>query len=87
MLSNKKLNPIVTELFVRGKNLNISPVFIAQSYFVVPKNIRLNSTYYSIIKVSVKQELQKIASNNSSGIDFKDFKNLYKKCTAKPYSL
>ena len=87
MLSNKKLNPIVTELFVRGKNLNISPVFIAQSYFVVLKNIKLNSTYYSIIKVSVKQELQKIASNNSSGIDFKDFKNLYKKCTAKPYSL
>ena len=39
MLSNKKINPIVTELFIRGRNLNISPVFITQSYFVVPKNI------------------------------------------------
>ena len=45
MLSNKKLNTIVTELFIRGRKLNISLVFIAQSYFTVLKNIRLNSTF------------------------------------------
>ena len=86
MLSNKKLNPIVTELFIRGRKLNISLVFITQSYFAVPKNIRLNSTHYFIMKIPNKQELQQIAFNHSSDIDFQDFMNLYKKCTAKPYS-
>ena len=81
MLSNRKLNPTVTELFVR--KLNISLVFITQSYFVVLKNIRLKSTHYFIMKIPNKQELQRISSNNSSDIDFM---NLYKKCTAKPYS-
>ena len=52
MISNKKFNPIVTELFIRGRNLNISLVFITQSYFAVPKNIRLDSTlfYYANLK-------------------------------------
>ena len=54
LLSNKKLHPIVTELFIRGINLNISLVFITQSYFAVPKNIRLNSTHYFILKNSNK---------------------------------
>ena len=86
MLCNKKFNLIVTELFIRGRKLNISLVFITQSYFAVPKNIRLNSTHYFIMKIPNKQELQQIAFNHSSDIDFKDFMNLYKKCTAKPYS-
>ena len=51
MLTNKKLNPIVTELFIRGRELNISLVFITQSYFAVPINIRLNSTHYFIMKI------------------------------------
>ena len=85
MLSNKKLNPIVTELFIRGKKLNISLVFITQSYFAVPKIIRLSSTHNSFMKISNKLELQKIAFKNSSDIDFKDLINHYKKCTAKPY--
>ena len=51
MLSNKKLNPIVTELFTRGRKLNISFVFIMQSYFAVLKNTRLNSTHYFIMKI------------------------------------
>ena len=51
MLSNKNLNPIVTGLFIRGRKLNISFVFITQSYFAVPKNIRLNSTNYFIMKI------------------------------------
>ena len=51
MLTNKKLNPIVTELFIRGRELNISLVFITQFYFAVPINIRLNSTHYFITKI------------------------------------
>ena len=86
MLSNKKLNPIVTELFIRGRKLNISLVFITQSYFAVPKNIRLNSTHYFVMKIPNKRELQQIAFNHSSDIDFQDFMNLYKKSTAEPYS-
>ena len=86
MLNNKKLNPVVSKLFIRGRKLSISLVFITQSYFSAPRNIRLNSTHSFIMKISNKRELQQIAFNPSSDIDFKDFMNLYKKCTAKPYS-
>ena len=55
MLSNKKLNPIVTELFVRGRKCNISLVFITQYYFAVPKDVRLNCTHYFIIKIPNKR--------------------------------
>ena len=58
MLSSKKLNTKVTKLFIRGINLIISLVFITQSYFEVPKNIRLNSTQNFIMKIPSKQELQ-----------------------------
>ena len=57
MLSNKKLNPIVIQKLIRGRKLNIFFVFMAQSYFSVPKNIRLNSTHYLIMKIPIKQEL------------------------------
>ena len=86
MLSNKKLNPIVTEIFIRGRKLNVSLVFITQSYFAVPKNVRLNSMHYFIMKIPNKRQIQQIAFNHSSDIDFKGFRNLYKKCTTKPYS-
>ena len=75
MLSNKKLNPTVIELLIRGRKLNISLVFIAQYFFSVPKNIRLNSTQYFIMKIPNKRELQQIAFNRSSDIDFQDFLN------------
>ena len=78
IIINEKLNPILAELFIRGRKLNNSLVFNTQSYFVIPKNIRLNSTYYFIMKVTNKRELQQIAFNNSSDIDFQDFMNLYK---------
>ena len=78
VLSNKKLNPIVTELFIRGRKLNISLVFITQSNFAVPKNIGLNSTPYFITYITNKRELQQIAFNHSSDIGFKKFMNLYK---------
>ena len=58
-----------------------------QPYFAVPQSIWLNSTHYFIIKIANKRELQQIAFNNSSDIDFKDFMNFYKKCTTKPCSL
>ena len=86
MIHNKKLNPIVTELFIRGRKLNISIVFIPQSYFKVQKDVRLNSTHYFITQIANKRELQQTALNHSSDIDFKDFVKIYKKCTAEPYS-
>ena len=71
MLSNKKLNPIVTKLFFRSRKSNIPLIFIAQSYFSGPKNIRLNSTCYFIMKIPNKWELQQTAFNHSSDIEFK----------------
>ena len=61
MINNNKLNPIVTELFIRGRKLNISIDFITQSYFKVPKDVRLNSTHFFIMKIPNKRELQQIA--------------------------
>ena len=79
VLINKKLNPIVTELFIRGRKLIIS-LFIKQSYFDVPRNTRKNYTHRFIIK-------QELAFNYSSDIEFKDFLKLHKIYTAKPYSI
>ena len=61
MINNNKLNPIVTELFIRDRKLNISIVFIMQSYFKVPKDVRLNSTHFFIMKIPNKRELQQTA--------------------------
>ena len=84
-INNKKLDSIVTELFIRGRKLNISIVFIMQSYFKVPKDVRLNSTHFFIMKMPNKRELRQIALNHSSDIDFKDFMKIYKKYTKEPY--
>ena len=86
MINNKKLNSVATELFIRNRKLNISIVFITQSYFKVPKDVRLNSTHFFIMKIPNKRELQQIALNHSSDIDFKGFIKIYKKCTAESYS-
>ena len=86
MINNKKLDSIVTELFVRGRKLNISLVFITQSYFKVPKDIRINTTHFFITKVPNKRELQEIAINHSSDVTTKDFINIYRKCIVEPYS-
>ena len=86
MINNNKLNPIVAELFIRSRKPNISVVFVTQSYFKVPKDVRLNSTHFFIMKISNKKEPQQIALNHSSDIDFKDFMNIYKRCTTEPYS-
>ena len=85
-LSSTKINPIVTELFISRRKLNISLVFITQSYFAVLKSIRLNSTHYFVMKIPNKKELQQIGFNHLSDIDFQNFINLYKKCNSKPHS-
>ena len=66
--------------------MNISLVFITQSYFKVPKDVRLNTSHFFIAKIPNKRELQQIAINHSSNINTKDFANIYRKCTAEPYS-
>ena len=83
MIHNKKLDSIVIELFIRGRKLNISLVFITESYFKVPKDVRLNTTHFFIAKIPNKR--QQIAINHSSDISTKDF-NIYRECTAEPYS-
>ena len=82
MFSNKKLNPIVTELFIRGRKLNIYLVFITQFYFVALKNVKVNSTHYFVMKIPNKKKLQQFPFNQSLDIEFQDFVNLYKKWTA-----
>ena len=86
MINNKKLNSIVTKLFIRGRKLNISLVFITQSYFKVPKDVRLNTTHFFIAKIPNKRELQQIVINDSLDIRTEDFINIYRKCTGEPYS-
>ena len=82
MINNKKLNSIATELFIRSRKSNIS-VFIIQSYFKVPKDVRLNSTHFSVSRISSfkipnKTDIQKITLNHLSDIISKDFIQIYK---------
>ena len=86
IFSNKKRNPIVTELFIRGRKLKIPLLLTTQSYFAVPRNIRLNSTHHFIMKIPNKWEIQLFAFSHSLDTDFQDFRNYCKKCTAKLYS-
>ena len=84
MIYSKNLNSIVTELSIRGRKWNIS-VFITQSYFKVPKDVRLNTSHLFIAKIPNERKLQQIAINHSSDISTKDFTNIYRECTAEPY--
>ena len=86
LIQNRKLNSIVTELFIRGRKLNILLVFITQSYYKALRDIRLNTTHFFIASILSKRYLQQIAINHSSGISTEDFVNIYKKCTAEQYS-
>ena len=86
IMTNKKFKAIIKELFIRCRKLNISLVFITQSYFKTPKDVRLNSTHYLIMRIHSKRELQNIAYDNSGDIDFKDFLKIYRNCTSEPYS-
>ena len=86
IMTNKRFQAINKELFIRCRKINISLVFITQSCFSVPKDVRLNSTHCFIMKINNKRELQNIAINHSSDIDYKDFMKIYRKCTKEPYN-
>ena len=86
MECNKKVSPIVNDLFLRGRKLTLLLVFISQFYFKVPRTIRLYVTHYFIMKIPNKRELQQIALNHWSDMDLKVFMKLYKDYTKKPYS-
>ena len=84
--TNRRFQAIIKELFIRWRKLNISLIFITQSYFPVPKDVRLNSTHYLILKINNRKELQNIAINHSADIDYKDFIKIYRECTKEPYN-
>ena len=85
IMTNKKFQAIIKELFIRCRKLNISLVFITQSYFSVPKDVRLNSTHYLVMKINNRKELQNIAINHSADIDYQDFVKIYRESTKNPY--
>ena len=86
ILRSEKFKAIVKELFIRCIKVNISIVFITQSYFRTPIDARLKSTHYILMKISNKKELKSIAEENSGHLDFKDFLKIYNYCTKEPYS-
>ena len=85
IMTNKKFEAIIKELFIRCRKMNISLVFITQSYFSVPKDMILNSAHYFTMEINNKKELQNIAINPSADIDCKDFMKIYRECTKEPY--
>ena len=86
IMANRKFQTIINELFIRCRKLNISLVFISQSYFSVPKGVRLNSTHYLIMKINNKRELKNIAIDHSADIDYQDLMEIYRECTRKPFN-
>ena len=86
IMTNKKFQAIIKELFIRCRKLNISLVFITQSYFSVPKDVRLDSTHHLIMKIDNRKELQNIAINHSAYIDYNDFMKISRECTREPCS-
>ena len=86
IMTNKRFQAIIKELFIRCRKLNISLVFITQSYFSVPKDVRLNSTHYLIMKINKGQELQNIAINHSADIHYKDLMRIYREFARKPFN-
>ena len=85
-MRNEKFKAIVKELFIRCRKLSISIVSITQPYFRTPKDARLNSTHYILLKIGNKKELKSIAEENSGHLDFKEFLKIYNYCTRDPYS-
>ena len=87
IMRSEKFKAILKELFfIRCRKLNISIVFITQSYFRTPKDAKLNSTHYILMKIGNKKELKSIAEENLGHLDFKDFSKIYNYCTNNPYS-
>ena len=86
VMSDKKAQQVLKDLFIRCRKLNISLCFLTKPYFNVPKDVRLNCTHYIILKLNNKRELQNIAINHSADIDYKDFIKIYRNCTKESYS-
>ena len=86
IMTNKKFQAIIKELFIRCRKLNILLVLITKSYFSVPKDVRLKSTHYLIVKIKSKRELENTARIQSADIDYKDFVKIYRECTKEPFS-
>ena len=78
VMSDKKAQQVLKELFIRCRKLNISLCLLNQSYFSIPKDVRLNCTHYIIFKINNKKDLQKITINHSSDIDYKDIINIFR---------
>ena len=85
-MTKKKFQAMIKELLIRCTKINISLVFITQSYFFVPKDVRLNSTHYFIMKINNKRELQTIAISHSADIDRKGFMKIYREYTKESYT-
>ena len=86
IMTNKNFQSIIEDLFIRCRKSNISLVFITQSYFSIPKVVRLNLTHYLIMKINNRKELKSIAINHSADIDYRDFIKMYRKCTKEPFN-
>ena len=86
IMTNKKFQTIIKELVIRCRKLNISLVFITKSYFSVPRDVRLNSTHYLIMKINKRKELQNIAINHSADIAYNDFMKIYRECTRESFN-
>ena len=86
IMTNKRFQTIIKELFIKFRKLNISLVFITQSYFSVPKDVRLNTTHCFIMKINNIIELKNIATDHSADIDYNDFKKIDRKCTKEPHN-
>ena len=86
IMTNRRFPAITKELFIRSRKLNISLVFITQSYFSVTKDVRLNPTHYLIMKINNRKELQNIPSNHSADIDYKDFMKICREFTREPFN-
>ena len=82
---NKNFERIIKELFYKARKMNVSIVFIKQSYFRALKDAKLNSTHYIIMKIGNKKELKRIAEEKSGHLDYKDFLKIYSYCTKEPY--
>ena len=85
-MSHKKAQQGLKDLLIRCRKLNISLCFLTQSYFSVPKDVKLNCTHYILFKLNSKRELQNIAINHSADIDYKEFIKIYRVCKREPFN-
>ena len=86
IMTKRRFQAVTKELFIRCRKLNIALVFITQSYFSVPKDLRLNSTHYLIMKINNRRELQNVSTDHSAGVNYQDLKKSYRECTKEPFN-